>query len=265
MRQIAIYGKGGIGKSTISANLAAGFAERGLNTWYVGCDPKADGSMTLLGGRKIPTFLEQKKEGGKDEDYSVADGFKGVKCVEIGGPLAGVGCAGRGIIVAVHALYKEFFDDRIDIIIYDVPGDVVCGGFAAPLREGFANEVFIVTSGEYLSLYAANNICRGLNNLGVDLGGMVCNSREVDDEESSVSEFAERIGSKLVGFVPRDRVVRDCENLGRTVIEGAPDSEQAKRFRRLGERILENKKKNIPSPMAPEDIRELLRKRTGST
>jgi Ni-sirohydrochlorin a,c-diamide reductive cyclase subunit CfbC len=262
MRQIAIYGKGGIGKSTISANLAASFSESGLNTWYVGCDPKADGSMTLLQGRKIATFLEQKKEGNADGDYSVAIGYKGVSCVEIGGPLAGVGCAGRGIIVAVHALYKEFFDDRIDVIIYDVPGDVVCGGFAAPLREGFANEVFIVTSGEYLSLYAANNICRGLSNLGVDLGGIICNSREVEDEESAVAEFAERIGSRLIGFVPRDRMVRDCENNGQTVIEGAPDSGQAERYRKLGKRVLDNKNRSVPTPIAPEEIRELLRKRT---
>jgi nitrogenase iron protein len=264
MRQIAIYGKGGIGKSTISANLAASFAEAGLNTWYIGCDPKADGSMTLLNGRKIPTFLERMKEGGADKDYSVELGYKDVNCVEIGGPLAGVGCAGRGIIVAVHALYKEFFDDRIDVIIYDVPGDVVCGGFAAPLREGFANEVFIVTSGEYLSLYAANNICRGLSNLGVDLGGIICNSREVDDEESAVEEFAGLVGSRLIGFIPRDRVVRDCENEGRTVIEGAPESQQAERYRELGKRILENKEKSVPTPIAPEQVRELLRKRTGT-
>jgi nitrogenase iron protein len=265
MRQIAIYGKGGIGKSTISANLAACFAESGLNTWYIGCDPKADGSMTLLNGRKIPTFLERMKEGNADRDYSVARGYKGVNCVEIGGPLAGVGCAGRGIIVAVHALYKEFFDDQIDVVIYDVPGDVVCGGFAAPLREGFANEVFIVTSGEYLSLYAANNICRGLSNLGVDLGGIICNSREVEDEESAVTEFAERIGSRLTGFIPRDRTVRDCENNGVTVIEGEPNGEQAKKYRKLGNGILDNKDKNVPSPIDPEEIRELLRKRTGKT
>ncbi len=220
--------------------------------------------MTLLNGKKIATFLERMKEGKADGEYSVACGYKDVQCVEIGGPLAGVGCAGRGIIVAVHALYKEFFDDRIDVIIYDVPGDVVCGGFAAPLREGFANEVFIVTSGEYLSLYAANNICRGLANLGVDLGGIICNSREVEDEESAVEEFAGLVGSRLIGFIPRDRVVRDCENDGMTVIEGAPDSQQAARYRELGKRILDNKEKSVPAPIAPEEVRELLRKRTGT-
>jgi nitrogenase iron protein NifH len=132
------------------------------------------------------------------------------------------------------------------------------------LREGFANEVFIVTSGEYLSLYAANNICRGLANLGVDLGGIICNSREVEDEESAVQEFAELVGSRLIGFIPRDRVVRDCENDGVTVIEGAPDSQQAARYRELGKRILDNKEKSVPAPIAPEEVRELLRKRTGT-
>jgi nitrogenase iron protein NifH len=189
MRQMAIYGKGGIGKSTVAANLAASFAECGLRTWYIGCDPKSDGSMTLLGGRKIPTFLEQTRRGAGEVVFR---GYRGVQCVETGGPLAGVGCAGRGIIVAVQTLARDHFRQDDDILIYDVPGDVVCGGFAAPLRERFADEVYIVTSGEYLALYAANNIARGLANLDVGLGGIICNSREVENEGRVVSEFARR-------------------------------------------------------------------------
>jgi nitrogenase iron protein NifH len=253
---MAIYGKGGIGKSTVSANLAAFFAESGLRTWYIGCDPKADGSMTLLDGRKIPTFLDQMKDGREEVVFT---GFGGVQCVETGGPLAGVGCAGRGIIVAVQKLAKDHFREEDDVLIYDVPGDVVCGGFAAPLRERYANEVYIVTSGEYLALYAANNIARGLANLGVALGGIICNSREVENEEAAVSEFARRIGSRLIGFVPRSAVVRDCENLGRTVIEGAANDPQAEAYRALGRSILENRSMAVPVPMAPEDIRALLR------
>lgn len=256
MRQMAIYGKGGIGKSTVSANLAASFAESGLRTWYIGCDPKSDGSMTLLGGRQIPTFLEQARLGEKEVVFA---GFKGVQCVETGGPLAGVGCAGRGIIVAVHALAKDFFRQEDDVLIYDVPGDVVCGGFAAPLRERFADEVYIVTSGEYLALYAANNIARGLANLDVALGGIICNSREVDNEEKVVSEFARRIGSRLIGLVPRSAVVRECENRGMTVMEGAPHDPQADSYRRLGQAILADRSMNVPSPLSPDDIRTLVR------
>ncbi|NLI73803.1 MAG: P-loop NTPase [Euryarchaeota archaeon] len=256
MRQLAIYGKGGIGKSTVSANLAASFAESGLKTWYIGCDPKSDGSMTLLKGKQIPTFLEQMKDG---EETNTVEGFAGIKCVETGGPLAGVGCAGRGIIVAVQELSKHHFQQDDDILIYDVPGDVVCGGFAAPVREKYANEVYIVTSGEYLALYAANNIARGMANLNVTLGGIICNSRDISDEKHIVEEFARRIGTHLIGFIPRDGVVRDCENHGMTVIEGAPDHKQAEAYRQLGRNILENTNLTIPSPMDPEDIRTMLR------
>jgi nitrogenase iron protein NifH len=257
MRQIAIYGKGGIGKSTVSANLVSCFGLRGLRTWYVGCDPKSDGSMTLVNGRVLDTFLEGLRSE-EDRDI-VVEGFAGVRCVETGGPLAGVGCAGRGIIVAVQALKRDHFTKNIDVVLFDVPGDVVCGGFAAPLREGYADEVYIVTSGEYLALYAANNIARGLENLRVRLGGMICNSRDIDHEEEIVSEFSRLIWSRMIGFVPRDPVVRECENRGMTVMEGAPDHEQAGAYRRLASAIQDNDDCSVPSPVDPGTIRELLR------
>jgi len=259
VRQIAIYGKGGIGKSTISANVAAAMAEKGLVTWYVGCDPKSDGSMTLMAGRRIDTLLEQMKNQSESR-YEICTGYAGVRCVEIGGPLAGVGCAGRGIIVACQALRRDYFSkESIDVIIYDVPGDVVCGGFAAPLRERFADEVYIVTSGEYLALFAANNIAKGLKNLNIRLGGIICNSREVPNEEQVSKEFSRKIGTAFTGFIPRDPIVRECENKGETVIECVPGSKQAEAYRRLADSILSNERFTVPEPMAPETIREMLR------
>lgn len=261
MRQIAIYGKGGIGKSTVAANAVASMAESGLRVWYVGCDPKADGSMTLLGGRKMETFLDRMKDGSPG-DYEIGTGFRGARCMEVGGPLAGVGCAGRGIIVALQSLRRDYFQDPPDVVLYDVPGDVVCGGFATPVRQGFADEVYVVTSGEYLSLYAANNICRGMRNLGVGVGGLICNSREVINEGEAVSAVAERLGTQMVGFIPRHRSVRDCENAGRTVVEGAPASEQAEAYRQLARSILDNRSFAVPQPLDPVELRSMLKELT---
>ncbi|HOE52866.1 MAG TPA: nitrogenase iron protein [Methanomassiliicoccales archaeon] len=261
MRQLALYGKGGIGKSTVAANAVASWAEAGLRAWYVGCDPKADGSMALLGGRKVETFLERMREGAPGE-YEVGEGFKGARCLEVGGPLAGVGCAGRGIIVALQALCRDHFSDPPDVVLYDVPGDVVCGGFAAPVRQGFADEVYIVTSGEYLALYAANNICRGMRNLGVGVGGLICNAREVPREREAVAAVAERLGIGMVGLVPRHRSVQECENAGRTVVEGAPGSPQAQAYRDLAKAMLANERFAVPRPMDPLELRSLLKELT---
>jgi nitrogenase iron protein NifH len=261
MRQIAIYGKGGIGKSTVSANIVASMAESGLRTWYVGCDPKADGSMTLVKGEKLPTFLDQMKDGTVG-DYQVRSGYRGAKCIEVGGPLAGVGCAGRGIIVALQALHRDHLKADTDLVLYDVPGDVVCGGFATPIRQGFAREVYIVTSGEYLSLYAANNICRGLQNLGAKLGGLICNSREVTMERQAVEAIAKSLGTQMIGFIPRHQIVRDCENAGMTVVEGAPDSEQAEAYRKLARDILANERYGVPTPLDPMALRGMLKELT---
>lgn len=261
MRQIAIYGKGGIGKSTVSANVVASLAETGLRVWYIGCDPKADGSMTLMGGRKLETFLDRMKDGASDR-YEVGTGFRGARCMEVGGPLAGVGCAGRGIIVALQALRRDYFQDPPDVVLYDVPGDVVCGGFATPVRQGFADEVYVVTSGEFLSLYAANNICRGMKNLGIGVGGLICNSREVRNEREAVAAVADRLGTGTIGFIPRHQVVRDCENAGTTVVEGAPSSPMADEYRRLARSMILNGNRSIPEPLDPSELRSLLKEMT---
>jgi len=230
-KRIAIYGKGGIGKSTIVSNIAAAYSNE-FQVLVIGCDPKADTTRTLVGNR-IPTILDvirEKKDISSDE--ILYSGFNQVKCVESGGPEPGVGCAGRGVIVAMNLLEKlETFSTDLDVIIYDVLGDVVCGGFAVPLREDFADEVYIVTSGEYMSLYAANNICKGIQKLKSNLGGIICNCRGIENELEIVNAFAERIGTKVIGVIPRSKLVQQSEINAKTVIEQFSDSEQAELYR----------------------------------
>ncbi|MBQ2503227.1 MAG: AAA family ATPase, partial [Lachnospiraceae bacterium] len=189
LRQIAIYGKGGIGKSTTTQNLTAGLAELGKKVMVVGCDPKADSTRLLLGGLAQKTVLDTLREEGDDVelDRIIKVGYKGTRCVESGGPEPGVGCAGRGIITSINLLEEQgAYTDDLDFVFYDVLGDVVCGGFAMPIREGKAQEIYIVASGEMMALYAANNISKGIrkyaNAGGVRLGGIICNSRNVDRE-----------------------------------------------------------------------------------
>ena len=265
IRQIAIYGKGGIGKSTIAANVSAALAEKGLRVMLVGCDPKRDSTMTLVGGKQLPPLLELLKDKKKISlDDVVFKGFKDVLCVEVGGPEPGIGCAGRGLILAFRTLKKlGAFEQPLDFIIYDVPGDVVCGGFAIPMREGFAREVYIVTSGEYLSLYAANNICKGVRRINARLGGIICNSRRVPREKEIVEMFTGAVKTRLVGFVPWDPIVPKCELQGKTVIEGASDSKQAKIYRELAVNILENRELVVPSPLPHMELRAFMEKFTG--
>src|SRR5512140_3183709 len=203
MRKIAIYGKGGIGKSTTTQNTVAGLAEMGRKVMVVGCDPKADSTRLLLGGLAQKTVLDTLREEGEDIDlsYIMKDGFEGIKCVESGGPEPGVGCAGRGIITSIGMLERlGAYTDDLDYVFYDVLGDVVCGGFAMPIREGKAQEIYIVASGEMMALYAANNICKGIQKFaesgGTRLGGIICNSRNVDREKELVDGFARKIGSQ---------------------------------------------------------------------
>lgn len=253
-KRIAIYGKGGIGKSTIVSNIAAAYSDE-HQVLVIGCDPKADTTRTLVGNR-IPTILDiirKKRDASTDE--IVYTGFNSVKCVESGGPEPGVGCAGRGVIVAMNLLEKlGTFSTNLDVIIYDVLGDVVCGGFAVPLREDFADEVYIVTSGEYMSLYAANNICKGIQKLKSNFGGIICNCRGIENELEIVNTFAERIGSKVIGVIPRSQMVQQSEINAKTVIEQFPESEQAELYRELARNIHENKEFTTPKPMGIEEF-----------
>ena len=265
LRQIAIYGKGGIGKSTTTQNLTAGLAEAGKNVLVVGCDPKADSTRLLLGGLAQRTVLDTLREEGEDIEISdiLKDGFKGTRCVESGGPEPGVGCGGRGIITSIGYLERlGAYTDDLDYVFYDVLGDVVCGGFAMPIREGKAKEIYIVASGEMMSLYSANNISKGIAKYatqgGVRLGGIICNSRNVDRELDLLKAFAKELGTQLIHFVPRDNIVQRAEIRKKTVIEFDPESAQANEYRQLAKAIENNKNFVIPTPMTQERLEEIL-------
>ncbi len=267
MRKIAIYGKGGIGKSTTTQNTVAGLAEMGRKVMVVGCDPKADSTRLLLGGLSQRTVLDTLRTEGEDvelEDIRKA-GFEGTVCVESGGPEPGVGCAGRGIITSINMLeqlgaYAESED--LDYAFYDVLGDVVCGGFAMPIREGKAQEIYIVVSGEMMAMYAANNICKGIVKFaeagGVRLGGLICNSRNVDNEAAMIQALADQLGTQMIHFVPRDNMVQRAEINRKTVIEFDPEHPQAHEYRALARKIEENEMHVVPKPMGIDDLEKLL-------
>lgn len=256
MRKIAIYGKGGIGKSTTAANLSAALAESGLRVMQIGCDPKAD-STRYLAHREVPTVLDVLKENRQPAlDHLVHPGYRGILCVEAGGPTPGLGCAGRGIITAFELLdrLQAFATYQPDVVIYDVLGDVVCGGFAMPIRGGYAREVFVVSSGERMSLYAAYNIGQAMEQFKsrgyAKLGGVILNAKGIANELELVEAMArEDLHSQVVHVVPRDPVVQVCEEAGVTVIEGAPDSPMAEVYRQLAQTILE-RTEDIPEPAA---------------
>ena len=265
IRQIAIYGKGGIGKSTTTQNLTAGLVEHGKKVMVVGCDPKADSTRLLLGGLAQKTVLDTIRDEGENVelDRIMRTGFGGTRCVESGGPEPGVGCAGRGIITSISMLENlGAYTDDLDFVFYDVLGDVVCGGFAMPIREGKAKEIYIVASGEMMALYAANNIAKGINRYakagGVRLGGIICNSRNVDRELDLLRAFSKELGTQLLYFVPRDNIVQRAEINRKTVIEYKPDSNQAQEYRNLAEAVINNTYFTIPTPMTQERLEEIL-------
>ena len=267
LRQCAIYGKGGIGKSTTTQNLVSALAESGKKVMIVGCDPKADSTRLILHSKAQTTVMHLAAEAGSVEDLELEDvlsvGFGGVKCVESGGPEPGVGCAGRGVITAINFLEEEgAYDDELDFVFYDVLGDVVCGGFAMPIRENKAQEIYIVCSGEMMAMYAANNICKGIMKYAqsgsVRLGGLICNSRNVDNEREMIQELAKKLGTQMIYFVPRNNDVQRAEINRKTVIEWNPACPQADEYRGLAKAIDSNKMFVIPTPLAIEELEQLL-------
>ena len=267
MRKIAIYGKGGIGKSTTTQNTVAGLAEMGKKVMVVGCDPKADSTRLLLHGLAQKTVLDTLREEGEDVELDdiLKEGYGGTMCTESGGPEPGVGCAGRGIITSINLLeqlgaYEE--EKHLDYVFYDVLGDVVCGGFAMPIRDGKAEEIYIVCSGEMMAMYAANNICKGIvkyaDTGGVRLGGIICNSRKVDFEKEMIEELCRQIGTQMIHFMPRENQVQRAEINRKTVIDYSPEHAQADEYRALAKKIDENKMLVIPKPLEIAQLEKLL-------
>lgn len=246
MLKIAIYGKGGIGKSTTASNLAAAFSKTGLTVLQIGCDPKADSTKNLLSGKKIDSVLDVIKSG---KNYSIEDlvhiGYNGVLCVEAGGPTPGQGCAGRGIITAFDKLeelgvYEKY---KPDIVLYDVLGDVVCGGFAMPIRGGYADNVFIVTSGEMMSLYAATNIVTAIENFAkrgyAKFSGLILNKRNIENELEIAQKAAKEMNGEIICVIERDNLIQVSENQGKTVVELFPESNISKVYENLARKVLE--------------------------
>jgi nitrogenase iron protein NifH len=267
LRQIAFYGKGGIGKSTTSQNTLAALVEMGQKILIVGCDPKADSTRLILNAKAQDTVLSLAAEAGSVEDLELEQvlkiGYKGIKCAESGGPEPGVGCAGRGVITSINFLEENGAYEDVDYVSYDVLGDVVCGGFAMPIRENKAQEIYIVMSGEMMALYAANNIAKGIlkyaHSGGVRLGGLICNERQTDKELDLAEALAARLSSKLIHFVPRDNIVQHAELRRQTVIQYAPDSKQASEYRQLAEKIHANSGKGcVPTPITMEELEDML-------
>ena len=267
IRQCAIYGKGGIGKSTTTQNLVAGMASLGSKVMIVGCDPKADATRLILHSKSQETVMHLAAETGSVEDLELEDvlrvGFGGVRCVESGGPEPGVGCAGRGVITAINFLEEEgAYDEELDFVFYDVLGDVVCGGFAMPIRENKAQEIYIVVSGEMMAMYAANNICKGIvkyaTSGSVRLAGLICNSRKTDREADLIEALAAKLGTQMIHFVPRDNVVQRAEIRRMTVIEYDPNCKQADEYRTLAQKIVANKKLVIPKPLSMDELEDLM-------
>ncbi|MFT7004086.1 MAG: nitrogenase iron protein NifH [Sulfurimonas sp.] len=280
LRQIAFYGKGGIGKSTTSQNtLAAMCHYYGQKILIVGCDPKADSTRLILHEKAQNTIMQLASEAGTVEDLELEDVCKPgaaefnpedpeitegyIMCTESGGPEPGVGCAGRGVITAINFLEEEgAYDDELDFVSYDVLGDVVCGGFAMPIREGKAQEIYIVMSGEMMAMYAANNISKGIlkyaNTGGVRLAGLVCNARMTDREYDLAKQLAKAIGTHMIHFVPRSNHVQRAELRRMTVVEYSPNHDQSMEYKELARKIIANDLKVIPEPLEMDDLEALL-------
>lgn len=265
-KHIAIYGKGGIGKSTTTSNISAALAEAGYRVIQVGCDPKSDSTNTLRGNHYLPTVLDSMRSASRVHlDDISAVGFGGVLCIESGGPVPGVGCAGRGINAAVTLLQElHLFEEfKPDFVLYDVLGDVVCGGFAVPIRDGITDRAYVVSSSDFMAIYAANNLFKAINKYaptgGAKLGGIIANGLSAGYSNSIINDFAEKTGATVAGYIPRSLVVSQSELYGKTVIEANPKSEHADLYRKLANYVAGNEELVVPTPLGAADLREWAR------
>lgn len=258
VRNIAIYGKGGIGKSTIACHLAASWGLSGLKVALIGCDPKKDTCMLLTGNNTPKPVLEALRCGESIENC-IARGYANVLCIEVGGPEPGVGCAGRGLLIAFEHLDKLGVFEELDVVVYDVPGDVVCGGFAIPMKR-MNSEVYIITSGEYLSLYAANGISRAVRRMKARLGGLILNSRgSIGEELKVVSVFASALNSKIVGVIPRLPTLKKCSLEGKTIFQVSPRSRGSRIFKELAEAIITNEPREEVREVSDEELISMIK------
>lgn len=271
MRQLAIYGKGGIGKSMVSSHITFAFAAKGLNVLHVGCDPKHDSTRLLLHGKMAPTVLGTLRKKNFDPSSLVRDEvvFESplssecpgrIFCAESGGPEPGLGCGGKGVVEAIEALkhLNVFHELQLDVVVYDVLGDVVCGGFSMPIREGHANEIYIVTSGELEVLFAASNICKAVARFnaraGAKLGGIIGNGRELKNEEKILKDFARRINSRMIGFIPYSEKIKECSGKGVTLFQAYPDTPECDAFRNLADALWNNTDLSVPKSFSFEEL-----------
>jgi len=269
MKQIAVYGKGGIGKSTITTNISVCLASSGYKVLQIGCDPKHDSTQMLHHGQLQPTVLDKLRENGPagvSREDILKTGYAGVLTIEAGGPEPGIGCAGRGIISMFEILEKlAIITKDIDMILYDVLGDVVCGGFAVPIRKNYAQEIYIVTSGEFMSLYAANNICKCIARFSSrdkgTLAGIIGNGRlNKSWEKELISEFAAKVGSELVAFFPRDEIFYEAEVNQRTVMEYRAEHAISGMFQTLSRTVFDSPPLVSPIPFEPKELEQLVRR-----